>query len=445
MKVECLLDGPYKVTCNEGEDIKSIKHKTDHYSIQRMKRKFMIFSILVTLVFLFWMNLISLRHILPFKTRTVPDEIEKTNINLMEKHPLCFSKNLFETSQNSPRKMKGLKFKKVAKYQLIGNDVIHPERYNHLCPFYLKDRYNCARSDSDIQKYGNNPCDWKLVLQPYQRKIKPENRGECNLWDLIHDIGGPAGVARKKIHDVIATNNSTRPYNVLLIGNSFLRQIFEALACTWSDDLTDYRALTNSNMCDSKDCTKQRIKERGENVYTDAEIGTVESLLGRLKKLTTNNKPSELKKQFYRSGVEVPPENVFGEEISDNLAMIEFDQNIRFYFIFRFYTFGPSLKHTLKKRINLDLADVDFLICNDKKHIDTESVEALKSTGVWQSYMSWNIKEFISIQKKNIGRWFGADNPWITHVPDDHACMPGPVDDEVNLVLFMIFSKATMV
>ena len=72
----------------------------------------------------------------------------------------------------------------------------------------------------------------------------------------------------------------------------------------------------------------------------------------------------------------------------------------------------------------------------------TDLTRIFKSTGAWQGLSIWPYSSFKDIQKRDIGKWFGADNPWITNVPDTHACMPGPSDDEINLLLFLIFSKA---
>ena len=60
--------------------------------------------------------------------------------------------------------------------------------------------------------------------------------------------------------------------------------------------------------------------------------------------------------------------------------------------------------------------------------------------------MTWpkNIKLFKEIQQRDARQWFGANNPWIIDSPDTHACMPGPPDDEVNLLLYLIFSNATV-
>ena len=47
---------------------------------------------------------------------------------------------------------------------------------------------------------------------------------------------------------------------------------------------------------------------------------------------------------------------------------------------------------------------------------------------------------------RDLGRWFGADNPWITWPPDrNHGCMPGmPDDDEVNILLWYMLSLSAM-
>ena len=36
------------------------------------------------------------------------------------------------------------------------------------------------------------------------------------------------------------------------------------------------------------------------------------------------------------------------------------------------------------------------------------------------------------------GYFFGASNPWITHPPDNHPCMPGIPDDEANILLYLL-------
>lgn len=41
-------------------------------------------------------------------------------------------------------------------------------------------------------------------------------------------------------------------------------------------------------------------------------------------------------------------------------------------------------------------------------------------------------------EKRIIGQYFGADNPWIVHPPGNHPCMPGIPDDEANILLYLL-------
>ena len=99
--------------------------------------------------------------------------------------------------------------------------------------------------------------------------------------------------------------------------------------------------------------------------------------------------------------------------------------------------------------LDLDPANVDMLIYNSQEdeyiaNKQKRLKQIFTSTGVWQARSYWPFKQFTTLQTFDIGRWFGADNPWIYEVPDDHACMPGPVDDMANLLMFSIFSNATI-
>jgi hypothetical protein len=48
----------------------------------------------------------------------------------------------------------------------------------------------------------------------------------------------------------------------------------------------------------------------------------------------------------------------------------------------------------------------------------------------------WTLKD---LQATQLGKYFGANNPFI-HPPDDHACLPGPPDDQVHLLLYLLWS-----
>mmetsp|Transcript_1971 Transcript_1971/g.2316 ORF Transcript_1971/g.2316 Transcript_1971/m.2316 type:complete len:459 (-) Transcript_1971:84-1460(-) len=450
-------------------------------------RKISLFILIIlVLMYLIWtmdhssysmkidLNASSKIDILKIKRPSVSGKLDKMKM----KHPYCFSKNLFDGSKEYSidivRHMSPLHL--VAQYKLIGKDVMANSSilYNHLCPYIQKDRYNCARNESDILEYGDNPTDWKLTLKlpndhGYERSDRPiengisNSSGDCNLWNLVHDIGGPVGVAEsvmelqqtshhKDDQSNLAEKDTSgrkgknqRPYIVLIAGNSYLRQIFEAISCGWFNDVTDYRAMIGSYYCDSIECRKKKLKERGGLKYEPNEVGNITSLLEKVKTSCYMNESCtrhKSKNKFYRPGVTVPPprQDIFGEDVSDNIAMVEFGRKIQFYFIFHPNRYNVT--RLFEEKLNLDFGDVDKLIWNCIDDPDLEMKQIFKSTGVWQTRSIWPYKKFRFIQSRDIGRWFGADNPWIYDVPDTHACLPGPPDDEVNLILFLILSNA---
>jgi len=396
----------------------------------------------------------------PFST---PYREQYTIEELKIRHPHCFSDYLFKGTSNTNGHKRELFLNSVAKWKLIGRNVTSSVHYNHLCQYIMKDRYNCARNCSDIVEYGESPTDWKLTLIPKQ----DSDNGECNLWNFVHELGGPAGVAKTleqfgKLKRTMYTQDNDanrsdnhkfggetktsvkeqqkRPFNVLMMGNSYLRQTFEALACGWSGSISDYRASINSIACYSLKCGNDHS---GEQKFALKDIG--DFLAPRIYKGPA--KSFIHKRKFYRPGVALP-KKVFGKTVKDDLAMVEFENLIRFYFVFRPHT-HKNLTGVFDQLLDLDPANVDVLIFNSEEdeYIANEQKrlkQIFTSTGVWQARSFWPFKQFERLQKRDIGRWFGADNPWIYVVPDDHSCMPGPVDDMANLLMFSIFSNATI-
>jgi len=363
---------------------------------------------------------------------------------LQIRHPHCFSDRLFQDSANSDMNRRELHpIKTVGKYRLIGRNLTAPSvKYDHQCPYFLKDRYNCARKD--ILGYGDNPTDWKLTLVPQQQT---SNTGECNLWEFVHELGGPAGVADAKSNPSSMNEQRKKgPFIVLMMGNSYLRQLFEALACGWSSDITDYRATVNSRACYSLACM-EKMKEQEKKTYDEDEVGDVTSLLAEVKSCLAGEPCQRRNKSsFYRHGVALPI-NAFTKRQTDNMAMVEFANSIQFYYMFRPYLHS-NLTSVFEDKFGLDPADVDVLLFNndaDKTVANhNDLIRIFKSTGAWQARSLWPYEAFKPIQQRDIGKWFGADNPWITHPPDSHGCMPGVPDDEVNLFMFLLFSNAAI-
>ena len=90
-----------------------------------------------------------------------------TLAKLQQEHPLCFSKDLFETTKKmgNVSSTKVLNLAKVGKWIKIGRNLTHPSlRYNHTCP-NMKYWYNCAKKDTISSfQYGDLATDWKLIL-----------------------------------------------------------------------------------------------------------------------------------------------------------------------------------------------------------------------------------------------------------------------------------------
>ncbi len=205
-------------------------------------------------------------------------------------HPVCFSDKLFTKNETDPLKLLRMS---VMKYVLMGENVTTAERYNHLCPF-MKNRYNCAVKDK--LEYGKNAADWKLVLEQFNGT----DTMRCNLWNLIQDMKGPTGIGQEILkqrfgleehHDVPvlekqqavelwekgSRDNSRTKINVALFGNSYLRQVFESMMCSWSSDLT-YHVMEKDGKYDISIAGLEMRKMRNQTSVLMEELGEMEPL-----------------------------------------------------------------------------------------------------------------------------------------------------------------------
>ena len=88
-----------------------------------------------------------------------------------------------------------------------------------------------------------------------------------------------------------------------------------------------------------------------------------------------------------------------------------------------------------------------YCLAMERKNLPPPELKKIfESSEVWKQRITWpkNIQLFKTIQQRDSRQWFGANNPWIIDPPDKHACMPGLPDDEVNLLLYLIISNATV-
>lgn len=132
---------------------------------------------------------------------------------------------------------------------------------------------------------------------------------------------------------------------------------------------------------------------------------------------------------------------------TDDPASVEFGHSIRFYYIFRPHYMSDETVPFAYRQIGLtqnpfneaEFESVEVVVVNDKGMKDVRIIKE----GVrlkWDSL----VDSLYASQQKDLGRKFGADNPFVWNPPDKlHACMPGLTEDEANLLLFGLAGGVT--
>jgi len=222
--------------------------------------------------------------------------------------------------------------------------------------------------------------------------------------------------------------------NVAMLGNSYLRQIFESFLCTWSHELT-FSLFEKDGKYDP---SIAGMKLRNNAPLTFDELGDMEPMPNP----NDNQCHVASVDEFYEDGLETPHKC---KGYTDGIAVAEFGGSMRIYYMFRPWM-HLNLTRVMTEKLNLIPEELDILIFNDdQQHTiekDAHLSEVFKASGAWDNRIEWDYNHFETIQKRDVGRWFGANNPWVSHPPDGHACMPGPPDDEVNLLLYLIYTNS---
>jgi hypothetical protein len=111
--------------------------------------------------------------------------------------------------------------------------------------------------------------------------------------------------------------------------------------------------------------------------------------------------------------------------------MVEFGNVVRFYYIFRPFMYSNETLHQIYDQLGIRDHSVDVLVFNKEESKTSLAYERK----VDYTLLLGTLK---ALQRRDIGAYFGANNPWITHPPDTQPCMPGIPDDEVNVLLFLL-------
>jgi hypothetical protein len=354
---------------------------------------------------------------------SLPDDGKTESlIDFNNSFPECFVHKSLEIKTNK------------GKYVRVDPAVDSPPKYDHMC-FIMKSRYNCEYQASSRKTKAS---DFKLVL----KQSGLANQTMCDLRRLVEVAGGPQGVAqqvflRQASNDNGNTNGgklATEKFQILLHGSSFLRQVFEGLVCGFQSQITDLKvqiggpSISRSALKERKNGTLIRRDEMSKKY-----IGFDEARNGGCH---APGPGEDFMKKYYRPNVTVPP-NIPG--CNDNFAMVEFGNVFRVYYVFRSPVYErDAVEHALEKIGYLDpttkqAKPLDLIVWNEK--VDRK---------LFSSPTEYPYSEVLgvlkNIQTQWIGEYYGANNPFITHPPDDHPCMPGIPDDEVNFLLLKILN-----
>ncbi len=276
-----------------------------------------------------------------------------------------------------------------------------PPRYDHWCPV-MKARYNCAW-----------PPNITGTPQAFEYKFvwkHPHYAQVCDLDHLLEFIGGPAGLSQR---------------HVVLQGNSYLRQVWEALVCGFQDQITNLTLYQNGPPTSLAYITSRRGK-----LITPRELGqfivakrVIEGCHGPSLRTPLGN--------YYRPNVTIPSNR---DKCTDDMAMVEFG-NVQFSFIFhpsRFHT--DAIVEAYRKLGIPKVIDTVVWMGDDETQLRNLTARSRIALGPLLPLL-------IKTQNWSLGRYFGADNPWITDPPDNHPCMPGIPDDETNVLLLLLMME----
>ena len=147
---------------------------------------------------------------------------------------------------------------------------------------------------------------------------------------------------------------------------------------------------------------------------------------------------------FVRKGAAIPP-NILG--CNDNIGSVELLGKIEIGYLMRPNMYDRAgLELVYESKLHMPLVgledeknQLDALIWNYRPVLATPNNRTLIPAKT-EKFVGSLLRDLKALQLRDIGRFFGANNPWISHPPDSHACMPGIPDDEAFIVLFLLLT-----
>ncbi|KAH8072903.1 hypothetical protein JL720_10990 [Aureococcus anophagefferens] len=245
------------------------------------------------------------------------------------------------------------------------------------------------------------------------------------------------------------------------MGNSYLRQVFEAMACRWDATITAGLLQVRGPEMHIEDIAAQKRTSVADRGFRSLPFGDVA-------RPSCHGNDAE---RYYALGV---APSVAG--CNDNLAMVEFAKDLRAYFVFRPWSYEEDAIDVLRA-LDLKARDVDVLVCNEycglvappKRAFGLTTEEAVlgerrdacsgprsaagpatrdrrssTSTACAARRLSTKrnagedrrasqVRATLKAQmKRDVGHAYGATNAVLRD--DNHPCLPGIPDDEVDIL-----------
>ena len=331
--------------------------------------------------------------------------------------------------------------------------------YNASTCFIMKARYNCKE---DTRSPG--AAAWWHV---------PDKERQPNTtWrDLLQAYGGGnAFEGAVRATDQYREHGShARPLNILIVGTSFMRQVFEAATCRWRARITGGRLRTDGPHMGMAELRDNGNITKNQTSLTHLSAATTMMPPCHGQDFRRHKKPVSV---FYRGGLpasQLVPLNATDRRFcqshtsapsgfqfcgfpvcNDNLATIEFSRRLRLHYIFRPYAYADGLDQVLD-HLGIQAEHVDVLACNDhcakvKKNwagtlgglYRSREEHTGQNAGKGAFFLDFGkVRATMQVQmERDLGHLYGATNA--QYKDDGHACMPGLPDDEVDILFSAI-------
>eukprot|EP00539_Tryblionella_compressa_P000484 CAMPEP_0178747746 /NCGR_PEP_ID=MMETSP0744-20121128/8495_1 /TAXON_ID=913974 /ORGANISM="Nitzschia punctata, Strain CCMP561" /LENGTH=425 /DNA_ID=CAMNT_0020401021 /DNA_START=468 /DNA_END=1742 /DNA_ORIENTATION=- len=328
------------------------------------------------------------------------------------------------------------------------------KRYDHSTCFVMKARYNCAHPPQNNGTTPRKASDYELVLNLSNNSATSNNsspstsstapsQSYCRIGELVEAMGGPGNLNLPHKSELKSDGiNNTKPptkRTILIQGSSFVRQLWESLVCLFSSNITKIMVQEGGPTISLAAFQKRH----GKKIQVE-ELGTRIDNMSRLEHEGCHGPDDNNITKFYDPLAEhVPTRNIYN--CNDNIAMVEFDHKVRIHYMFRPEEYEPEAFETVYKEywgINNATETIDALVYNFGVRREGNFVPPSFQLAAARR-QNINAREWLgqlkTIQLRDLGVYFGADNPWITHPPDYHPCMPGIPDDQAHLLLYLLW------